>query len=38
MLMRVCVAVSRFTATTLPSAGDTATGPAGIARSGSRKK
>ena len=38
MLMRFSVGVSGFTATTFPSAGETATGPAGISRSGSRKK
>jgi hypothetical protein len=38
MLIRFSVGLSAFTATTLPSAGETATGPAGISRSGSRKK
>ena len=37
-LMRVMVEDSAFTATTFPSAGETATGPEGIPRSGSRKK
>ena len=36
--MRWSVGLSALTATTLPSAGETATGPAGISRLGSRKK
>ena len=38
MLTRWSAEPSGFTATTLPSAGETATGPPGMARSGSRKK
>ena len=38
MLRRVSEGLSVFTATTLPSAGETATGPPGMTRSGSRKK
>ena len=38
MLMRFKSGLSAFTATTLPSAGETATGPAGMTRCGSRKK
>jgi len=37
-LTRVEAELSVRMATTLPSAGETATGPSGIARSGSRKK
>ncbi len=36
--MRVSAGLSAFTATTLPSAGATASGPCGITRCGSRKK